>query len=136
MKSFSLIFLRFYVKLQDAYAAESNKLGTWTDIGYTAPGTKQSGGSFKSNVFEYSGDMTAATELTTEGAAPTGDEWKAAALTALNDCPSSANWTINVTGKTTGVTYVNGYSHETECKPLTPSFENIGTKAASTTTGG
>ena len=119
------------MKLQDAYAAESNKLGTWTDIGYTAPGTKQSGGSFKSNVFEYSGDMTAATDLTTEGAAPTGDEWKAAALTALNDCPSSATWTINVTGKTTGVTYVNGYSNEDACKPLTPSFENIGTKAGS-----
>ena len=124
------------MKLLDAYAAESNKLGTWTDIGYTAPGTKQASGSFKSNVFEYSGDMTTTTDLTAEGAAPTGDEWKAAALTALNDCPATATWTINATGKTTGVTYVNGYSNEAACKPLTPSFENIGTKAASTTTGG
>ncbi len=124
------------MKLQDAYAAESNKLGTWTDIGYTAPGTKQASGSFKSNVFEYSGELASATDLTSDGAAPTGDEWKAAAQTALNDCPSGATWKINVTGKTTGVTYENTYSNASACKPLTPSFENIGTKAASTTTGG
>ena len=43
MKSFSLIFLRFYVKLQDAYASEANKVGSWKLIGYVAPGAKSAG---------------------------------------------------------------------------------------------
>ena len=53
MKSFSLIFLRFYVKLQDAYAAESNKLGTWELIGYVAPGAKSAGEAGETTNFKY-----------------------------------------------------------------------------------
>ncbi|MBO4827928.1 MAG: hypothetical protein J5534_00560 [Fibrobacter sp.] len=35
MKSFSLIFLRFYVKLQDAYVSEKGTaVGSWKQIGY------------------------------------------------------------------------------------------------------
>ena len=129
MKSFSLIFLRFYVKLQDAYAAESNKLGTWALIGYTAPGTKKTADEFSSTVFKYTGGMSEAVELKAEGAEAQTGAWVAEALTALNDCPEKATWSIAVTGATTGVTYENTYSSE-DCKPLTPNFENIGTKAA------
>ena len=33
---------------------------------------------------------------------------------------------MNVTGKTDGITYAKVYSDQTNCKPLTPNFENIG----------
>ena len=124
-----------YVKLQDAYAAESNQLGTWQLIGYTAPGTKKSADEFSSTVFKYTGGMSAAVELKAEGATAQTGAWEAEALTALNDCPSGAKWSIAVTGATNGVTYENSYSgqNEANCNPLTPNFKNIGTKAASTT---
>ena len=120
------------MKLQDAYAAESNQLGTWALIGYTAPGTKKSADEYSSTVFKYTGGMSEAEDLKAEGATAQTGAWEAEALTALNDCPSGAKWSIAVTGATTGVTYENSYSgsNEANCNPLTPNFKNIGTKAA------
>lgn len=123
------------MKLQDAYAAESNKLGTWTLIGYTAPGTKANDGATSSSTnFKYSSSTTEAVDLTETGAAADGG-WIATALVALNDCKASSTWTLNVLGKTTGVTYTAVYGDKNNCEPLTPSFELIGTKAASTNQG-
>ena len=121
-----------YVKLQDAYASESNQLGGWGLIGYTAPGTKSNASNFATTNFRYTStpDANSAVALTTAGAAMNGG-WIATALVALNDCPSGATWTLNVTGATTGVTYANAYSNQSDCQPLTPSFGQIGTKAAS-----
>ena len=120
------------MKLQDAYAAESNQLGTWTLIGYTAPGTKASADEFSTTVFKYTGGISEAASL--ETAVTKDNAWVAEALTALNDCAKGKKWVIKVTGKPEGVTYEN--SLDATCEPLTPSFKNIGTKAASTTTGG
>ncbi|WP_256382325.1 hypothetical protein [Fibrobacter sp. UWB11] len=36
----AVFFVSSYVKLQDAYAGESNQLGSWSLIGYSGPGTK------------------------------------------------------------------------------------------------
>ena len=60
----------YYVKLQEAYASESNAIGGWTLIGFQAPGS--------------SGTTTTDTE----------DAWKAAANVALNDSPSDSAWDI------------------------------------------
>ena len=119
-----------YVKLQDAYAAESNQLGTWALIGYTAPGTKNSDGTFESTVYKYSGAMTAAVALAETGATAQAKAWSAKATVALNDCKKDSEWNIAVTGATNGVTYANTYSDQTNCEALTPNFTNIGTKAA------
>lgn len=120
-----------YVKLQDAYAAESNKLGGWTLIGYTAPGTKTSATEYSTTNFKYTSTPAAdaTTDLTEDGAEMAGG-WIATANVALNDCQANATWTINVTGKTTGVTYATVLSDATNCTPLTPSFDKIGTKAS------
>ena len=120
-----------YVKLQDAYAAESNKLGGWVLIGYTAPGTKTNGSSFATTNFSYTsdGDGNGQVDLTTTGAALTGG-WKATSRVALNDCASGSVWKLDVTGKTDGVTYANSITNTANCTPLTPSFGQIGTKAA------
>ena len=117
-----------YVKLQDAYASESNQLGGWELIGYTAPGSKTSSTNFASANFTYTSTPAgnASVALTTSGAAMNGG-WIATANVALNDCPASATWTLNVTGKTDGVTYAKVFSDATNCEPLTPNFKNIGT---------
>ena len=121
------LFFSSYVKLQDAYAAESNQLGGWELIGYTAPGTKASTTSFSSTNFTYSSTPAggASVALTTAGATMAGG-WIATARVALNDCAANSTWTMNVTGKTDGITYAKVYSDQTNCKPLTPNFENIG----------
>ena len=125
------------MKLQDAYAAESNQLGTWALIGYTAPGTKNSDGTFESTVYKYSGAMTGAVALAETGATAQAKAWLAVAQVALNDCKKDSEWRIAVTGATTGVTYENTYSDQANCEALTPNFKNIGTKAStSNTTGG
>ncbi len=115
------------MKLQDAYAAESNQLGGWELIGYTAPGTKASSTSFSSTNFTYSSTQAGGTTvaLTANGAAMAGG-WIATARVALNDSAANSTWTMNVTGKTDGITYAKVYSDSTNCKPLTPNFGNIG----------
>ena len=121
-----------YVKLQDAYAAESNKLGTWKLIGYTAPGTKQNtDNDFKTTSFEYTGAATDAQDLEKEGGAEIADAWKATALVALNDCAKGESWSIKVTGTPNAVVYDGSYSNQGNCEALTPNFKNIGTKAKS-----
>ncbi|WP_297702095.1 hypothetical protein [uncultured Fibrobacter sp.] len=119
------------MKLQDAYASESNQLGGWTLIGYTAPGTKKSGNQYETTNFSYTSTPAAdATVALTEAGAAMAGGWIATARVALNDCKASETWTLNVTGKTDGVTYANVMSDATNCTPLTPSFAQIGTKAA------
>lgn len=124
------------MKLQDAYAAESNQLGGWTLIGYTAPGTKGTN-KYETTNFEYSSTPAwDKTEALTEAGADMKGGWIAKAKVALNDCKATSTWTLDVKGATAGVTYTNTISDPTNCTPLTPSFSQIGTKAASTTTGG
>ena len=124
------------MKLQDAYAAESNQLGTWQLIGYTAPGTKANSNEYSTTVFKYTGAMTDKASL--ETTTTQDNAWKAEALAALNDCNKASTWVLKVTGNTNGVTYENTITNasngsESDCTALTPNFTNIGTKAASTT---
>ena len=128
------------MKLQDAYAAESNQLGTWQLIGYTAPGTKASSDSYSTTTFTYTGAISSA-EALTEAGVEKDNAWKAEALVALNDCKKNSTWVLKVTGKTNGVTYVNtitnnGGGTTADCEALTPNFTNIGTKAAAANANG
>ena len=110
-----------WINLQDAYTVEANNVGTWTQIGYNAPGTKNGNSSSYTNNFDY-GDAITGTTAT----------WTALAKVKLNDCPVGGSWIINAQAFTTassdgGNTYVaitigNG---NTDCTGLTPSFENL-----------
>ena len=141
MKSFSLIFLRFYVKLQDAYVSEKgDKLGNWNEIGYKMP----SGGAFEyydgtTKVTDAAGksSVAAASSDLSEGISPA---WQAVPVVALNDCQAKTEnaWKINVTANGTegGVALYEATNGNTDCLALTPSFTKLTTKAASTTTDG
>ena len=114
-----------WINLQDAYAVESNKVGSWTQIGYNAPGTKDDASSAHTNNFGYSDAVTDTTEAT----------WTATASVKLNDCKKGGTWTATAeadkASDDSGNTYVKITTDGTdECTGLTPSFANLARSTA------
>ena len=115
-----------YVKLQQAYFSESNMIGTWTLIGYKAPGNTGNSGSATTN-FTYTGTLDAATSTS----ASATQAWQAQNNVQLNDCQSAKNWGVSVAATSAGssngadVTFTAAVNTP-GCQALTPSFELIG----------
>ena len=108
-----------YVKLQAAYAAEKSMYGGWKLIGYSGPGTNQSGAeSSATTKFTYAGGAGYTTEFST---ATKG--WAATNNAKLNDCAGGENWTITTVAINNGV---DSYTAATKCAELTPNFNKIG----------
>ena len=107
------------MKLQQAYASESNAIGGFKLIGYETPGADG-----VTTNFTYTGAV-GATETTTTA---TEDAWKAAANVALNDCPINSTWDIKTSiASTTGVvSFEATLGAESKCLTLTPNFKLIG----------
>ena len=90
------------MKLQDAYAGESNQLGSWSLIGYSGPGTSAGTDTTKTNNFGYGGGAlkgtgngaSVAINATSGATATLG--WIATSLVALNDVPAGSSWTVTV----------------------------------------
>ena len=141
MKSFSLIFLRFYVKLQDAYASEANKVGSWKLIGYVAPGAKSAGDIGETTNFKYYAGTSPAIDAD-EGKAISGDDafaeeavWGAVNVAALNECAiqtvataAAANWTVKAKAASNGNSLLYKAEVTANCKPLTPTFDALSSK--------
>lgn len=114
-----------YVKLQDAYVAESGAMGDWDKIGY-----KMKNG----DTFDYSdptdGSYTANTVMV-ENLGNAGKKgWQAKSKVKLNDCPNASTWDITVKaasnsaqGMVSYTTAVGGTGNV--CKDLTPSFSKL-----------
>lgn len=130
-----------YIKLQDAYVSEANKFGSWYLIGYIAPGAKNASESGESTSFKYYAGTNpsiatdagvALTDFTSATAV-----WGAVNTAALNDCnlqsnvsaAASANWKIEAKAATNGNSVVYKATVATACKQLTPTFEDISSKA-------
>lgn len=89
---------------------EKQTAGSWTEVGYSAPGTKDDDSKSHTNVIEY-----------TEAA---NNVWTAKPKSDLNDCTMSAgSWTITPTVGGTNVKYVTG--GHANCTALTPSWDNL-----------
>ena len=120
------------MKLQDAHAAETGAVGTWKMIGYIAPGSKQGNSTeaYSTTVFDYTNKFGGANGETTMVGQLSNDTegWRATAKTALNDCPISSYWYINMSKGGTGATvkYDAKLSDDSNCKTLTANFGNIG----------
>ena len=141
MKSFSLIFLRFYVKLQDAYASEANKFGSWKLIGYVAPGAKSASETGETANFKYFAGTSPAIDAT-EGLALSGEGgfaesvvWGAVNTAALNECAlqsettaANANWKVSAKAATNGNSLLYKAEVSDNCKQLTPTFEALSSK--------
>ena len=107
-----------WVNLQDAYAVEANHMGDWNQIGYSAPGTRQSSGHYVTDNFDYTDNFT-----TTKAV------WKAKALHDLNACLTNKLWTLEATeqaGTTKNyIEFAVGADSDGECTGLTPSFAKL-----------
>ena len=144
------------MKLQDAYAAETNALGTWTVIGYVGPGTQAkdaatgaitgsstpaftySGGATVSNTTCTTGSKWNGTKCAGEGENPDGTVtgsaitkgWIAHNNAQLNNCAPGDHWDVSAsTGTTADNTGSVTYTHTVltaDCEQLTPQFANIG----------
>ncbi|MBR2090840.1 MAG: hypothetical protein IJ905_10910 [Fibrobacter sp.] len=100
---------------------EANTVGTWSEIGYNAPGTKDNSASAHTNNFGYSDAVT--TNKAT---------WTATASVKLNDCPIGGKWIAEAESESNsseGTTYVKVTAPATgstdDCTGLTPSFANL-----------
>ena len=113
------------MKLQQAYAAESNAAGGWTLIGYSAPGSV-SGTTSSTTNFTYSGaiDASGSTSETT------AEAWKAVPRVDLNDCAASgSSWQVQVApGDGGSIAFESTITESTAgaCQALTPTFTKIG----------
>ena len=105
-----------YVKLQDAYVAETGTgIGGWDKIGYAMP---------TSSNFKYSGYTANESVELTSGK---DDAWVAHNNGALNDCVVGDNWKINVEGNSAkggSAKYVLPKPAD-GCEVLTPNFCKI-----------
>ena len=125
-----------YVKLQDAFAAESGAVGSHTRIGYVLPASSN---------FEYTDPNSSA--FTGDGTTNLGGltafvaHWQAKNIAKLNDCAMNSEWQVQVKQATSSnqgvVDYAAGVNATTEgfgksatvgnCLGLTPSFKNLST---------
>jgi prepilin-type N-terminal cleavage/methylation domain-containing protein len=113
-----------YLKLQDAYVSESNKIGNWTLIGYVAPGASSASDASPSTTnFQYYGSGMFASGVADID--DMDDAWVAKNIPALNDCAADAGkWHIDIKANTNGNSV--SYDAQTNCAQLTPSFTKIG----------
>ncbi len=124
-----------YIKLQDAYVSESNKVGSWKLIGYVAPGSTSAASEGSTTNFAY----TAGTDLASNGSTLDIDgssgvgtagkvTWQAKNRVALNECAviEANKWTLTTKAASNGnsVTYTAAVTDA--CLQLTPTFEKIG----------
>ena len=108
-----------YINMQDAYVVEKgDAVGTWSEIGYTGPGSVWSSHS-KSATFQYN-----------EGTAQ-DKRWTVETLQKLNDCGVQTEaWTLGA--KLDAAATANGQGSvlykaggKSACYDLTPSFKSL-----------
>ena len=102
--------------MQDAYAVEAAKVGTWSEIGYTGPGSNSTGWA-QSAIFTYE-----------EVDSPVG--WSAHATDSkLNDCDATEHWYLYaeyVTSNESQQGNVGYYATgDSDCTDLTPAFAKL-----------
>ena len=115
-----------YVKLQDAYVAETAAVGSWTKIGYAMK---------NGEAFDYSGALTGSNTVMIENLGSSGQEgWRATSKVKLNDCANKQVWKITMTAAGNSAQGMVSYAAEppetseatsTPCKDLTPSFTKL-----------
>ncbi len=87
--------------MQDAYFVDQQAKGSWNNIGYKPPVSKN---------FTYTEDA----------------DWKAHGEFDTSDC-TGPDWTVTVTVNSTDKTV--SYQASDNCPALTPNFKNIGTSS-------
>lgn len=129
----AVFFASSYVKLQDAFAAETGAVGSHAKIGYVIPASSN---------FTYSDPNTFTADNTTNLGVLTEAvvHWEADNSAKLNDCAMHSKWQVAVKAATNSnqgvVDYVAGVKGESAgtaattsgvCLTLTPNFAKLST---------
>ena len=115
-----------FINLQEAYAVEANAIGTWSAIGYSAPGALKNGTGTGTTSAQYLSDNF----QYDEGKVGTLD-WAVTPRTKLNNCAKDTQnaWTIksSFTAGQDGGNYNLSYTAggTPDCLGLTASFKNV-----------
>jgi hypothetical protein len=118
------------VKLLDAYAGESNQIGSWSLIGYSGPGTSAGTDTTKTNNFGYGGGAlkgtgaNASVAINAASGAASTLGWIATSLVALNDVTAGSSWTINIAASAQGVVSYTA-AIPTNAEKLTANFTQL-----------
>jgi prepilin-type N-terminal cleavage/methylation domain-containing protein len=107
-----------YINMQDAFAVEASKIGTWAEIGYTGPGSNTSSKA-QSAIFTYD-------EVAKSGS---NAGWEAKPTSSkLNECESTEKWRLDAQYISTGSQQGNvGYKAggDKDCTDLTPAWDKL-----------
>lgn len=114
------------MKLQQAYVSESNVLGGWTMIGYSAPGSSDNASSSHKTNFGYKSSIAAGSTTSTRS----NKDWEAVNNVPLNDCAASGSWSITSVPGTGGTVTFEANITGNGCEPLTPSYCKIATSGS------
>ena len=96
-----------YVHMQDAWVVDQASMGNWSDIGYTAPTSKN---------ITYDGSSVKTSGQVGWQAGPNTTNW------SPSNCTGEDAWKITVTVDGNTATY----NSQTGCTSLTPNFTSIG----------
>ena len=114
-----------YMKLQETYASEHGKGGSWHDIGYRSPAGNALGIASSTN-FTY--DATQAYY-----------NWSAESTTKLNNCPKGSTWFLNysLSEGAHNIKFWTSSDNIISCiDELTPSFKRLSNTTTPITTPG
>ena len=124
--------------MQDAYANENSKVGSWKLIGYIAPGEVNA-----SSEGAYTSATSAFNYFESFAAGGTEAAWGADNIGKLNECGAGtasdvakSHWSVAATpaGEDDDAASVGEVKYEakvdTDCEALTPSFTKIGNTSA------
>ena len=113
-----------YINMQDAFALERNELGSWTEIGYSAPGKKTHASSYVSDNFYYYGTAVNSTNAKTS----VTDALKIQNKVKLDDCEINGFWTMDITngtGNNQGNVAYGTRTSSAQCEGLAPAFKKL-----------
>lgn len=111
-----------YINLQDAFATEKLAVGTWLEVGYSAPGEKKSTGTGTTVSQKFESANFAYEEV--------ANGWTAKGKVKLNDClTTTGGWSLsaefdgNPADGEGNVAYSVGTANA--CTALTPAFDKL-----------
>ena len=122
------------MKLQDAYASESNQVGSWQLIGYSGPGTVVTGDKDSSVTTNFTYGGASLKGLTGGGASAAfgGNSaltakttWTATNRVALNDVAIGQTWSLAVSAAASQTVLSYTATSPSGAEQLTPNFSKL-----------
>lgn len=120
-----------YIKHQDASLIQTNAIGNWKSIGYTAPGERGTTANFQYSEGELITESTPIDDLETGRIG-----WQTTNLSNLNDCRAGNWWTIKISKANDSYINYESLVSNTHCLSIAGSFSPGGSSGTGNLTPG